>query len=196
MQEHLSERVHLLWHWADSVVFSLWKNERVLKIYDGLSIQTLWAYHRIQSDAARRVQDELWWKLSFSGRIAEKTVRNINLRILPLTQEMISPLSEELANLVKLPGYNPKVWTTTSNIPYIWGKNLSFYGREWWIVRDMINFISEELEELKIPVWWANAYNGIHPANVKVFTEGSVDSISLVITDIWASIKWTLALSK
>ncbi|NRH21224.1 hypothetical protein HOO68_04225 [Candidatus Gracilibacteria bacterium] len=142
---------------------------------------------QLKKKAAELVQSELAGEIGFRGNFGGRVIRRINLRILELTQEMVFPLSEDLFQRIKLGGDLLYTGVTASNIPYVGGKTLASYGENPRTVKDLLDTIDTELLELGIPLGGANGYDGLHPINIKVFPENG-DSISVVITDIGASV--------
>lgn len=186
------DEIKFIWSGADSFVYVLWENKRVLKVYTSLSIPTVKRYHAAQKKAAELVQSELAWEIWFRGNFWWRVIRRINLRILELTQEMVFPLSEDLFQRIKLWWDLLYTGVTASNIPYVWWKTLASYGENPRTVKDLLDTIDTELLELGIPLGWANWYDWLHPINIKVFPENG-DSISVVITDIGASVLWVIS---
>ena len=190
-----------LWSGVDSKVFRIGNTAQVLKIYPELSLEEIQWYHKLHHQASRVLTPagiRLPGNFSWSGQ----QVHYLQLRVLDLLACPIIHVSHEdfkwctiknqrwvSLNIQPIPtsGY-------ATIIPYVPWDELYKYANtlEW---KTLLEIASSELESESVPVVWVDdEFDKLHPINIKVFPPHNNWSISLVVTDIWASIRWTLAL--
>lgn len=172
-----------LWGWQDSTVWR--KGDMVVKFYQKPNFDQVVRYHWLQNDASLLVREELWWRIILPGNFSWKMeqVRKATLRIIPLPENWVYETYGEYIGIWKTPKICPEWYgyRCISVIPYIWGDSLPYEDKWADMLRERI---TEELVWLGMPL---SDKNPISPANVKV-TSFHKWELSLVVTDIWASI--------
>lgn len=190
-----------LWRGADSKVFRISGTNKVLKIYPELSLEEIQNYHRLHNRASR-LTPSAGIRLPGNFSWAWCSIRYVQIRVLDLLNcPIIAVWYEDFRwvnirnqkwNSLTLDPIPDKGLVTV--IPYVWWEELYPYSStpQW---KYLLDICSEELEANGVPVVGTSEFERLHPINIKVFPPFG-DIISLVITDIGASIKGTLALNK
>lgn len=194
-----------LWSGFDSKVFRVRNTNTVIKLYPELSESEIQEYHDIHHYASQKVREEYsaWIRLSgnFRWQGSRGLVQYMELRVLDLIHVPIIEVSKknfpkEIHNqkwdkLINTPIPNKAIATV---IPYVgWEELYRYMDLPQW--EELLSIVSWELESLKIPIIGTPEFPlWLHPINIKVFPphEGK---ISLVVTDIGAAIRSTLAVN-
>ena len=188
-----------LWSWADSKVFRIGNTDKVLKIYPTLSPIQIKTYHEIHHKASINIPlawIRLPWNFSLNsiGQAKYAQVRVLDLLNAPIITVSRNDFSRNQVRNQRGARLSidplPDKWNATI-VPYIWWEELYSYSTtpQWKYLLDLCSW---ELEEYWVPVVGTHEFEQLHPINIKFFPP-FWETISLVITDIGASIEWTLA---
>lgn len=190
-----SMELEFLWTWADSIVFG--HGRYIWKLYSSeLSKADLTIYHEIHRMASERI-----WisRISVPGNFSWswRRIKWIDVRVLPLSPDMIHDIPDDIRNSYALATGYPSIANRRimSVVPRISGKHLwYFFVSEAWVsyIRDEV---SQLLTDMDIPVLGIgdNEWSVLDPTNIKVLQSPCNEKLSVVVTDIWASIQGTIA---